>query len=60
MEKYLIENNMASEEEMKEIDDRVRDVIEDAEEFADNSPYPEGEEAIEGLYATPIGRDKEL
>ncbi len=55
MEKYLIENNMASEKEMKEIDERVRDVIEDAEEFAENSPYPDGKEAAEGLYATPIG-----
>lgn len=61
MEKYLIENNMASEKEMKEIDVRVRDVVEDAEKFAENSPYPDGKEAIEGLYATPIGKGaKEL
>ena len=58
MEKYLIENNMASEKEMKEIDERVRDVIEDAEEFAENSPYPDGKEAAEGLYATPIEKVK--
>ena len=56
MEKYLIENNMASEKEMKEIDERVRDVIDDAEKFAENSPYPDGKEAIEGLYATSIGK----
>ena len=61
MEKYLIENNMASDEEMKEIDKRVQDVIEDAEKFAENSPYPDGKEAIEGLYATPIRKGvKEL
>lgn len=54
MEKYLIEHRVASEEEIKDVDNRVQGVIEDAEKFAENSPYPEGKEAAEGLYATPI------
>lgn len=54
MEKFLLENNHASEDELKDVDKRVREVLEDAEEFAENSPYPEGKEALEGLYATPI------
>ena len=60
MENYLLENNHASENELKDIDKRVRDVIEDAEEFAENSPYPDGKEAVEGLYATPIEKVKTL
>ncbi|MFQ5963357.1 MAG: thiamine pyrophosphate-dependent dehydrogenase E1 component subunit alpha [Candidatus Scalinduaceae bacterium] len=60
MEKYLLENDVASENEIKDIDKRVRDVIEEAEEFADNSPYPEGKDALEGLYATPIEKVKTL
>jgi pyruvate dehydrogenase E1 component alpha subunit len=58
MENYLLENNHASENELKDIDKRVHDVIEDAEEFAENSPYPDGKEAVEGLYATPIEKVK--
>ncbi len=54
MEKFLLENNHASEDELKDVDKRVREVLEDAEKFAENSPYPEGKEALEGLYATPI------
>ncbi len=60
MEKYLLENNLTSENEIKDTDKQVRDVIEDAEEFAENSPYPDGKEAIEGLYATPIEKVKVL
>jgi len=60
MENYLLENNHASENELKDIDKRVHDVIEDAEEFAENSPYPDGKEAVEGLYATPIEKVKTL
>lgn len=60
MENYLLENNHASEDELKDIDKRVHDVIEDAEEFAENSPYPDGKEALEGLYATPIKKVKTL
>ncbi len=58
MENYLLENNHASENELRDIDKRVSGVIEDAEEFAENSPYPDGKEAVEGLYATPIERAK--
>jgi pyruvate dehydrogenase E1 component alpha subunit len=60
MENYLLESNHASEDELKDIDKRVHDVIEDAEEFAENSPYPDGKEALEGLYATPIKKVKTL
>ncbi len=54
MKKHLLENKFASEKEIGDLDKRVRDVMEDAEEFAENSPYPDGKDALEGLYATPI------
>lgn len=54
MERYLISNNIAKEEKLKEIGEQVVKEIEDAVEFAEQSPLPEGKEAIEGVYATPV------
>ncbi len=54
MEKYLISNNMATQQELAAIDEQTKKEIDVAVEFAENSPFPEGKEAIEGLYATPI------
>lgn len=54
MEKYLLSNKFATEKELKDIDERTKKEIDEAEEFAVNSPYPEGKEAIEGVYATPV------
>ncbi|MBI5096545.1 MAG: thiamine pyrophosphate-dependent dehydrogenase E1 component subunit alpha, partial [Nitrospirae bacterium] len=54
MERYLLANKMATEEELKGIDGRVTKEIEEAEAFAEKSPLPEGRDALEGVYATPI------
>ena len=54
MERYLVSNNIAKEEKLKEISEQVVKEIEDAVEFAEQSPLPEGKEAIEGVYATPV------
>jgi len=54
MESHLISNNIAKEEKLKEIGEQVVKEIEDAVEFAEQSPLPEGKEAIEGVYATPV------
>lgn len=54
MEKYLLNNKIAKQPEIDEVDKRVKQELVDAEEFAFNSPYPEGKEAVEGLYATPL------
>ena len=54
MERHLISNNIAKEEKLKEIGEQVVKEIEDAVEFAEQSPLPEGKEAIEGVYATPV------
>src|SRR3990167_3087435 len=54
MEKYLTSNKVATPEEMGSIDKRVRKEIEEAEAFAEESPYPEPDDGLKGLYATPI------
>jgi TPP-dependent pyruvate/acetoin dehydrogenase alpha subunit len=40
----------------EEIDERVRQVVQDAVDFAEQSPLPEPKEALEDLYATPVGQ----
>lgn len=54
MEKYLLENNIAKKEELDGIDSRVKKEVEEAESFAEESPYPSPEDGLKGLYATPI------
>ena len=39
---------------MESIDSRVKKEIEEAEAFAEESPYPSPEDGLKGLYATPI------
>lgn len=38
----------------EEISVKIKGVIDEAVRFAEESPYPEGKEAMEGLYATPV------
>jgi len=57
MEKYLWENTIAKKEELDSIDLRVKKEIEEAEAFAEQSPYPEPEDGLKGLYATPIAEE---
>ena len=54
MENYLTSNNVADNQELLALDEQVKKEIDIAEEFAENSPLPEGREALEGLYATPL------
>jgi len=54
MDKYLLENNHAKKEDLDGIDSRVKNEIEEAETFAIESAYPESEDGMKGLYATPI------
>lgn len=54
METYFVENQVAKKEELDSIDLQVKKEIEEAEAFAEESPYPEPEDVLRGLYATPI------
>ena len=49
----LIKEGMATEEEIKKIDDEVEKTLEDSIEFAKKSPLPEIEDAFKYMYATP-------
>jgi pyruvate dehydrogenase E1 component alpha subunit len=50
-EKHLIQENIIDESKMKEIGHRVEAEIEEALKFAEESPFPEGHETLEGVYA---------
>ena len=54
IEKYLLENNHAKKDDIDDIDSRVKKEIEEAELYANESEYPDKEDGLKGLYATPI------
>lgn len=49
-EKHILTNKLASEEEIKAIKDKVKSQIEEAVQFAEQSPYPAPEELYEDNY----------
>jgi pyruvate dehydrogenase E1 component alpha subunit len=50
-EKVLLENGIATEEDLKKIKEENEKEVREAIEFARNSPYPEPEEALKGVFA---------
>ncbi|CAJ1976035.1 unnamed protein product [Sphenostylis stenocarpa] len=55
LKKYIIENKLASEQELKAIEKKIDEVIEDAVEFADESPFPARSQLLENVFADPKG-----
>lgn len=51
LRKYLIENNIASAEELEEIQAQVKEEVEASVKFAEESPFPPLESAFEDIYA---------
>ncbi|MEE8442488.1 MAG: thiamine pyrophosphate-dependent dehydrogenase E1 component subunit alpha [Dehalococcoidia bacterium] len=51
---FLLSREIATEEEIGRMDAEVHAQIEEAVEFARQSPYPSPEELFEDMYATPI------
>ncbi|HCX04654.1 MAG TPA: pyruvate dehydrogenase (acetyl-transferring) E1 component subunit alpha, partial [Clostridiales bacterium] len=51
MEKYLLENDVASEDKLKEISDNINSEIEEAVKFAKESPFPDVEASVEDVYS---------
>jgi pyruvate dehydrogenase E1 component alpha subunit len=47
----LLKENVLTRQKAKEIEDKVAAEVEKAVEFAEESPYPEPEEALEDVYA---------
>jgi pyruvate dehydrogenase E1 component alpha subunit len=50
----LVEQKIADEKALEEIDRKVREEVEDSLKFADGSPLPDPEELYTDVYATPI------
>ncbi|KAG7013836.1 Pyruvate dehydrogenase E1 component subunit alpha-3, chloroplastic, partial [Cucurbita argyrosperma subsp. argyrosperma] len=55
LKKYLVEKNLASEQELKAIEKRIDEVVEEAVEFADESPHPARSQLLENVFADPKG-----
>lgn len=52
----LLDTGNASEDELEAIDQEIRDLITEAQQFAENSPWPEPALAITHVYAEPSSR----
>jgi TPP-dependent pyruvate/acetoin dehydrogenase alpha subunit len=50
-ETYLEHMSVLSEEKEKEVDQRIKETLDDAVRFAEDSPDPAPEEAVTDLYA---------
>ncbi|WJX80450.1 Pyruvate dehydrogenase E1 component subunit alpha, testis-specific form, mitochondrial [Trifolium repens] len=55
LKKYIIENKLASEQELKIIEKKIDEVIEEAVEFAEESPVPPRSQLLENVFADPKG-----
>ncbi|XP_058743830.1 pyruvate dehydrogenase E1 component subunit alpha-3, chloroplastic-like [Vicia villosa] len=55
LKKYLFENNLASEQELKTIDKKIDEILEEAVEFAEKSPQPQRSQLLENVFADPKG-----
>eukprot|EP00271_Cylindrocystis_brebissonii_P010377 TRINITY_DN26550_c0_g1_i1.p1 TRINITY_DN26550_c0_g1~~TRINITY_DN26550_c0_g1_i1.p1 ORF type:complete len:466 (+),score=88.56 TRINITY_DN26550_c0_g1_i1:89-1399(+) len=55
LKNYMLENNLASIEELKDIEKKVDLVVEEAVEFADESPLPVRKQLLENVFADPRG-----
>jgi TPP-dependent pyruvate/acetoin dehydrogenase alpha subunit len=51
---HILRNKIATEDEVRQIDEAVKREIKEAEEFARQSPYPKPEELFEDMFANPI------
>lgn len=55
LKKYLLDNEIATEAELKSIEKKIDEVVEDAVEFADASPLPGRSQLLENVFADPKG-----
>ncbi|HEU5395206.1 MAG TPA: thiamine pyrophosphate-dependent enzyme, partial [Candidatus Methylomirabilis sp.] len=50
-QRYLQDKKVLTDQKLEAIEQRIGKEIEEAEAFAERSPFPEGPEALEDLYA---------
>ncbi|GMH31323.1 hypothetical protein Nepgr_033166 [Nepenthes gracilis] len=53
--KYLLENSLADEAELKAIEKKIDELVEDSVEFADQSCFPTREQLLENVFSDPKG-----
>lgn len=53
-ESHLNDEGFLIEDVKRDIEDRIEQIIDEAVDFAERSPYPKGEETLEGVYSTFI------
>jgi pyruvate dehydrogenase E1 component alpha subunit len=51
VKKTILEKKFASEADLKEIDKKIKEEVEDAVQFSEDSPWPEASEAYKDVYA---------
>ncbi|WP_461863331.1 thiamine pyrophosphate-dependent dehydrogenase E1 component subunit alpha [Thermococcus sp.] len=56
-EKFLLEKGILTIEDIKNIKENIRRIVEEAVEFARNSEFPQPEEALEDLFVNDSGYD---
>ena len=49
----LLREGLATEIELKQIDEEIEQIVVDAQEFAESSPWPDGATAADHIYAAP-------
>ncbi|KAH7404659.1 hypothetical protein KP509_15G036700 [Ceratopteris richardii] len=55
LKNYLLEHKLADEAELKSIQKKIDDLVEDAVDFADASPLPPRSQLLENVFADPKG-----
>ncbi|KAL5984447.1 hypothetical protein ACLOJK_018552 [Asimina triloba] len=55
LKKYIIENNLAKEFELKAIEKNIDEVIKDAMKLTDSSPYPPRSQLLEKVFTETKG-----
>uniref|UniRef100_A0A2P2JW95 Pyruvate dehydrogenase E1 component subunit alpha n=1 Tax=Rhizophora mucronata TaxID=61149 RepID=A0A2P2JW95_RHIMU len=55
LKKYMTENNLASEAELKAIEKKINELVEESVEFADESPRPPRSQLLDNVFADPKG-----
>jgi pyruvate dehydrogenase E1 component alpha subunit len=51
--KTILDNKMATEDELAAIDEKVKGQVDESVQFAEESPYPDPSEAFKDVYAEP-------
>lgn len=49
--RIIKENNLASDQELEEMNQKVKDIVDDCVEFAENSPWPDDSELYKDIYS---------